>query len=127
MFTHMVLGADDLGSARAFYDATLAVLGHKPGSFDNEDRLFYRTPEGVLGIVRPLDGAPASCGNGTTIGFRAGSTQLVDSWHAAGLANGGTACEDPPGIRRGAFGSLYLAYLRDPQGHKLCCAHRIDE
>jgi hypothetical protein len=53
------------------------------------------------------------------------SPEQADAWHAAGLAASGTACEDPPGVREGAAGKLYLAYLRDPDGNKLCALHRM--
>jgi len=49
----------------------------------------------------------------------------VDAWHAAGIANGGKTCEDPPGVREGAGGKMYLAYLRDPDGNKICALHRM--
>ncbi len=125
MFSHIMLGADDLEASKVFYDATLGALGHGPGVTDDKDRLFYMTDRGILALTRPIDGQPASCGNGSTIGFAAASPEAADAWHAAGLANGGTACEDPPGIREGGIGRLYLAYLRDPSGNKLCALHRM--
>jgi len=79
----------------------------------------------MASITPPINGQPASCGNGATIGFAAKSPAEADAWHAAGLANGGTTCEDPPGVRAGGMGSLYLAYLRDPAGNKLCALHRM--
>ena len=76
-------------------------------------------------VTSPIDGQPATTGNGTTIGFTFDSPEDVDAWHAAGIAAGGTAIEDPPGLRGNAFSSLYLAYLRDPDGNKLCGLHRL--
>jgi catechol 2,3-dioxygenase-like lactoylglutathione lyase family enzyme len=125
MFTHVVLGANDLEASRTFYDATLGALGIPPGAEDDRGRVFYRTPTGMFGITRPLDGEPACHANGGTIGFAAASPEQADAWHAAGLANGGTACEDPPGPRQGGFGTIYLAYLRDPTGNKICAVHRL--
>lgn len=125
MFSHIVLGADDVAQSRRFYDAILGVLGVSPGFEDEKGRIFYRTSTGVLGITKPINGQPASCANGGTIGFAAKSTEDVDRWHAAGLENGGVTCEDPPGPRTGSFGSLYLAYLRDPAGNKICAVHRV--
>lgn len=125
MFSHVMLGADDVAASRRFYDATLGALGMKPGREDDHGRVFYRGPTGVFGITRPIDGGPASCANGSTIGFAAPSTEAADAWHAAGLANGGTACENPPGIREGMGVRLYLAYLRDPAGNKICALHRL--
>jgi len=98
-------------------------LGMAPG-MANHQRYFYRSPTGTFGITTPINGEPATAGNGSTIGFKATSTQQADAFHAAGVANGGTTCEDPPGWREGAAGKLYLAYLRDPDGHKICVLHR---
>lgn len=125
MFSHIVLGADDVAQSQKFYDAVLGVLGVAPGHLDEKGRVFYRTSTGVLGITKPINGQPASCANGGTVGFAAKSTEDVDRWHATGVENGGTSCEDPPGVRNGSFGALYLAYLRDPAGNKICAVHRV--
>jgi catechol 2,3-dioxygenase-like lactoylglutathione lyase family enzyme len=124
MFSHIMIGTNDLDRAKTFYDAALGALGVSPGVF-NGNRVFYRTETGVFAVSKPINGEPASIGNGSTIGFAAASPALADAWHAAGLAAGGTACEDPPGVRNGPSGSLYLAYLRDPDGNKLCALHRL--
>ncbi len=124
MFSHIMIGTNDLDRAKTFYDAALGALGVSPGVF-NGNRVFYRTETGVFAVSKPINGEPASIGNGSTIGFAAASSALADAWHAAGLAAGGTACEDPPGVRNGPSGSLYLAYLRDPDGNKLCALHRL--
>ena len=125
MFSHIMLGADDIAASKAFYDATLGALGVPPGFTVDKGRVFWMTPTGILAITKPIDGKPASCGNGSTIGFAVKSPEEANAWHAAGLAAGGTACEDPPGPRSGTTGSLYLAYLRDPAGNKLCALHRM--
>ncbi|QNA82713.1 VOC family protein [Sphingomonas sp. So64.6b] len=125
MFSHIMVGADSIDVSKTFYDSTLDVLGVKPGRIDDKGRVFYVTQTGIFAISKPIDGKPASCANGATIGFAAETPELVDAWHAAGIANGGSTCEDPPGIRQGSFGQLYLAYLRDPAGNKLCAMHRI--
>jgi catechol 2,3-dioxygenase-like lactoylglutathione lyase family enzyme len=88
---------------------------------DDRGRCFYRTDSGVFAITKPIDGNAATHGNGSTIGFLAESQAAADAWHAAGLANGGVSCEDPPGLRANG---LYLAYLRDPSGNKICALHR---
>jgi len=126
MFSHVMLGANDIQRSKAFYDATLAVLGFKPGVIDDKGRCFYFSKTGVFALSKPIDGNPACNGNGSTIGFAATDPATADAWHEAGLANGGTACEDPPGIREGAAGKLYLAYLRDPAGNKVCALHRLE-
>jgi catechol 2,3-dioxygenase-like lactoylglutathione lyase family enzyme len=125
MFSHIMLGADDIEKSKAFYDATLGALGVPPGFLDPKGRVFWMTPTGIFAITKPIDGKPASCGNGSTVGFAVTSPEQANAWHAAGLAAGGTACEDPPGVRSGATGDLYLAYLRDPAGNKLCALHRM--
>jgi catechol 2,3-dioxygenase-like lactoylglutathione lyase family enzyme len=125
MFSHIMVGADDIAAAKKFYDATLGVFGVPPGTIDPKGRVFYITETGIFSISKPINGAKASAGNGSTIGFAASSADKANAWHAAGIANGGTACEDPPGVREGATGNLYLAYLRDPSGNKLCALHRV--
>ncbi len=124
MFSHVMIGTNDLTKAKAFYDAVLGALGVKPGFVDRH-RVFWRTPTGVFSVTTPIDGKPANVGNGGTIGFAAASAEQSDAWHAAGVANGGVTCEDPPGVREGANGKLYLAYLRDPDGNKICALHRM--
>ena len=125
MYSHIMVGANDLAESKAFYDATLGALGDGPGRADDKNRVFWMTPTGIFSITKPINGDDACHGNGATIGFAASSPQAADAWHAAGVATGGTTCEDPPGIREGALGKLYLAYLRDPAGNKLCALHRM--
>jgi catechol 2,3-dioxygenase-like lactoylglutathione lyase family enzyme len=124
MFSHIMIGTNDLKRAQTFYDSLLGTLGVRPARVDGH-RIFYRTPTGVFSLTTPINGEHATCANGMTIGFAAESTAHVDAWHAAGIAAGGTTCEDPPGVREGSTGKLYLAYLRDPDGHKLCALHRL--
>jgi catechol 2,3-dioxygenase-like lactoylglutathione lyase family enzyme len=116
MFTHVMLGSNDLRRARNFYDATFAALGGAPGTEDDRGRLIYAHAGGRLMITRPIDGGAATAANGGTIGLAAASPAHVRAWHAAGTAHGGTAIESPPTERpNGAF----VAYLRDPDGNKL--------
>ena len=122
MFSHVMVGADDIEASKKFYDATLGALGHGPGTMDPKGRVFYLTPTGVFALTKPINGEPTTGANGGTIGFAAGSPEAADAWHKAGLENGGTAIEDPPGVREGS--NIYLAYLRDPAGNKICALHR---
>jgi len=124
MFSHIMVGTSDLEKSKVFYDAVLGALG-VPAGFVDRHRVFWRTPAGVFGVSLPIDGQPATVGNGGTIGFASASPEQDDAWHAAGLAHGGTTCEDLPGVREGAAGKMYLAYLRDPDGHKLCALYRM--
>jgi len=123
MFSHVMVGVNDLEVSKKFYDAVLGTIGVAPG-VANKNRYFYRSKTGTFAISTAINGEPACHGNGSTIGFKMESPEQVDAWHAAGIANGGTTCEDPPGLRDGAVGKLYLAYLRDPDGNKLCGLHR---
>ncbi|MBK6386709.1 MAG: VOC family protein [Rhodoferax sp.] len=123
MFSHVMLGVSDLGVSKQFYDALLGTLGIGPG-VANRNRYFYRSPTGSFGITTPINGEPATHGNGSTIGFTMQSPEQADAFHAAGVANGGTTCEEPPGFRDNGVGKLYLAYLRDPDGNKICALHR---
>jgi catechol 2,3-dioxygenase-like lactoylglutathione lyase family enzyme len=125
MFSHIMIGTNDVDRAKAFYDKVLGTLGIAPAMVDG-NRIFYRTPAGVFAVTKPINGEPASAPNGGTIGFACSSKEQADAWHAAGVANGGKSCEDPPGVREGRMGKLYLAYLRDPDGNKLCALHRMN-
>lgn len=125
MFSHIMIGANDINASKVFYDAILGELGHKPGVIDEKGRCFYFTDDGIFALTPPINGEPASHGNGTTIGFAAVSGAQADAWHAAGVASGGEPCEDAPGVRETGLGQLYLAYLLDPSGNKICALHRI--
>ncbi|MGI1677525.1 MAG: VOC family protein [Cellvibrionaceae bacterium] len=125
MFSHVMLGANDIQESKKFYDEVLGALGVKPGVIDEKGRCFYRTKTGIFSLSKPIDGEPACNGNGSTIGFAAQSEDEANAWHKAGLANGGITCEDPPGIRDGGAVKLYLAYLRDPSDNKICALYRL--
>ena len=123
MFSHIMVGSNDIERSKRFYDAVFDAIGAKPGMQD-EKGVNYRHNGAMFMVRPPLNGEAATVGNGSTIGFNLDSPEAVDAWHAAGCGNGGRSCEDPPGIREGAFGKLYLAYMRDPDGNKLCGLHR---
>ena len=123
MFSHVMLGVNDLERGKRFYDAMLGQLGIAPG-VANKSRFFYRSPTGTFAIATPINGEPASAGNGSTTGFTAQSVDQVNAAHAAGVAAGGASIEDAPGWRGEGPGGLYLAYLRDPDGNKICLLHR---
>lgn len=119
MFSHVMVGVNNLEASKTFYDAVLGAIGIGPG-VANKNRYFYVSPGGVFAITTPINGKPATSGNGGTVGFAVKSPEQANAWHAAGVANGGTTCEDPPGFRD----KTYLAYLRDPDGNKLCALCR---
>ena len=120
MYSHVMVGSNDLDRAKNFYDA----LFGKEARRDDKGRLSYGRRGAVFMVSNPIDGQAASHGNGSTVGFNFDSPDEVDAWHKAGVAAGGTSIEDPPGYRENAFGKLYLAYLRDPDGNKLCGLYR---
>lgn len=125
MFSHITIGSNDIERSKSFYDAIFAAIGGNPGIQDPKGRLIYMHNGGMLLVTKPIDGKAATHANGGTIGIAIDSPERVDAWHDAGVNAGGTSIEDPPGTRmiEGA-GSLYLAYLRDPDGNKLCALHR---
>ena len=125
MFSHVMIGSNDIARSKKFYDALFAAVGGKPAAQDDKGRLIYAHNGGLLLVSKPIDGKPATHANGGTIGFAMTGPEQASAWHDAGVANGGTAIEDPPGVRQGGFGQLYLAYLRDPDGNKLCALHRM--
>jgi catechol 2,3-dioxygenase-like lactoylglutathione lyase family enzyme len=122
MFSHIMVGANDIEASKVFYDAVLGAIGYEPGVIDPKGRCFYVTKTGIFSLSIPIDGEPAGPGNGSTVGFAVEGPEIGDAWHAAGLAHGGTTCEDPPGVRDN---NIYLAYLRDPAGNKICALHRM--
>lgn len=123
MFSHIFVGSTDLARSKTFYDALFAAAGGPEGVVDAaKNRLVYVHKGAAFIVAIPINGEAACVANGGTIGFALDNEAQVDAWHAAGVAHGGTTCEDPPGLREAA--NLYLAYLRDPDGHKLCALYR---
>ena len=128
MFNHIMVGTNDIGRSKALYDAVLGVLGAgQPVANDGptgHKRLFYIHNGGVFCVSEPINGEPATHANGATIGFKCDSLDQVKQFHDVAVAHGGVSIEDPPGLREGGMGSLNLAYVRDPDGNKLCAIHR---
>lgn len=124
MFSHVMLGSNDIARSKTFYDATFAAFGGKPAIEDAYGRLIYQHNGSTFMVTKPIDGQPATHANGGTIGF-AMTPEQADAWEAAGKASGGAACEDPPGPREGS--PYYLAYLRDPDGNKLCALNILEK
>jgi predicted enzyme related to lactoylglutathione lyase len=122
MYSHMMVGSNDIARSKKFYDATFMAMGGRAGSIDPKGRLVYMHNGGIFLVTPPINGEPATHGNGCTVGLSM-TPEQADAWHAAGVANGGTAIEDAPGERPGS--GFYLAYLRDPDGNKLCALHRM--
>src|SRR5260370_5836261 len=125
MYSHIMVGSNDIVRSKKFYDDLFVAMGGKPGVEDAKGRLIYPHNGGLLMVSKPIDGKPASHANGGPIGFSMSGREQADAWHKAGVANGGKTIEDPPGVRQGAPRPMYLAYLRDPDCNKLCALYRI--
>jgi catechol 2,3-dioxygenase-like lactoylglutathione lyase family enzyme len=128
MLNHVMVGSNDIERSKRFYDAVLGVLGAPAGTKNEAStghmRVFYRHDGGVFGVSEPINNEPATFGNGGTIGFKCHSPEQVKEFHDIAVAHGGVSIEDPPGLRQGAMGALHLAYVRDPDGNKLCALYR---
>ena len=128
MLNHVLLGTNDIERSKRFYDAVLAVLGAgepmRNVNATGQTRLFYRHDGSTFGITEPIDGQPATASNGFTLGFKCESPEQLKQFHDTAVAYGGVSIEDPPGLREGKMGAMYLAYVRDPDGHKLCALYR---
>jgi|TARA_B100000085_G_scaffold258336_1_gene260336 catechol 2,3-dioxygenase-like lactoylglutathione lyase family enzyme len=126
MFSHVMVGANNIEESRVFYDKIFKVLGAEPGkmypNLSGQKRYFYNFKGTTFCITEPIDGKPATVSNGATIGFNIDNTEQGDAWHKAGIENGGISIEEAPGIRNYGKFSMYLAYLRDPTGNKLCAS-----
>ena len=128
MLNHIMVGSNDIGKSRTFYNAVLGVLGAgEPMEHVNDTgqtRLFYIHDGSTFCVSEPINGKPAEPSNGSTIGFKCDSPEQVVELHDIAIANGGTSIEDPPGPREGSMGVMHLSYFTDPDGHKLCGIHR---
>jgi catechol 2,3-dioxygenase-like lactoylglutathione lyase family enzyme len=128
MFNHIMLGSKDIERSKRFYDAVLGTLGAgqpvRNTAPTGHTRLFYRHEGSVFCVSEPINGEEATVANGGTIGFKCSSPELVREFHDVAVAHGGSSIEEPPGLRQSSLGSMYLAYVRDPDGHKLCAIHR---
>jgi catechol 2,3-dioxygenase-like lactoylglutathione lyase family enzyme len=122
-----MVGSTDINRSKKFYDALFGAMGGKPGVQDPKGRLLYMHNGGLFMVTTPIDVKAATHANGGTIGFSMSGPEQAEAWHKAGVANGGKAIEDPPGVRESGAGPLYLAYLRDPDGNKLCALHRVQK
>jgi catechol 2,3-dioxygenase-like lactoylglutathione lyase family enzyme len=124
MINHVMIGSNDIERSKTFYNAVLGVLGAGEPMVNVSDsghtRLFYMHGGSVFAVTEPINGEPATCANGATIGFRCGSLEQVQQLHDAAVANGGTSIEDPPGPRSGGMGTMNLCYFLDPDGNKIC-------
>src|SRR4030095_7451732 len=128
MFSHVMIGSNDIERSKLFYDAVLGTLGAGEPlpnvAPSGHTRLFYRHNGGTFCVSEPIDGQPATAANGGHIGFKCDSPEQVKACHDVAVAHGGSSIENPPGLREGNLGPMHLAYVRDPDGNKLCAIHR---
>ena len=129
VLNHVMVGSNDIERSKRFYDAVLGVLGAGEPTRNKADtghtRLFYRHDGSIFGISEPIDDDKATFANGGTIGFKCDSPEQVRKFHDTAVAHGGASIEDAPGLRASSAGPLHLAYVRDPDGNKLCAIHRV--
>ena len=129
MFSHVMIGSNDIDKSKRFYDAVLGTLGagepFRNLAPSGHTRLFYRHEGNTFCVSEPIDGEAATCANGGTIGFKCSSPEQVKAFHDAALAHGGVSIEEPPGLRDNGMGPMHLAYVRDPDGNKLCAIYRV--
>ena len=128
MLFHTMVGSNDIERSKHFYNAVLGTIGVKEAMINmagtGHTRLFYRNPAGTNFIVtEPINDEPATVSNGSTVAFACASPEQVKQFHDTAVANGGTSIEDAPGPRDSAMGQIHLAYVRDPDGNKLCAIH----
>ena len=131
MFNHIMVGSNDIERSKIFYDAVLAVLGAgepiRNKAHSGHTRLFYRHNGNTFCVSEPINGEAATFANGGTIGFKCDSPEQVQRFHDVAIAHGGRSIEDPPGLRESNLGALHLAYVRDPDGNKLCAIYRVKQ
>jgi catechol 2,3-dioxygenase-like lactoylglutathione lyase family enzyme len=128
MFNHVMIGSNDIDRSKRFYDAVLGTLGAgeplRNKASSGHTRLFYRHDGCTFCVTEPINGEEATFANGGTIAFKCNSAEQVKAFHDAAVEHGGNSVEDPPGLREGSLGAMYLAYVKDPDGHKLCAIYR---
>ena len=129
MFNHIMIGSNDIERSKRFYDAVLGTLGAgepiRNVAGTGHVRLFYRHDGNTFCVTEPINGEGATVANGGTIGFKCNSPEQAKAFHDTAVAHGGQSIENPPGLRENSLGALYLAYVRDPDGHKLCAIYRV--
>ena len=128
MFNHIMVGSNDIERSKRFYDAVLATLGagepFRNVAATGHTRLFYRHDGSLFCASEPINDEEATCANGGTIAFICSSPEQVQQFHDTAVAHGGVSIEDPPGLRESNLGAMYLAYVLDPDGNKLCAIYR---
>jgi catechol 2,3-dioxygenase-like lactoylglutathione lyase family enzyme len=131
MFNHVMVGSNDIERSKRFYDAVLGTLGVseplRNSAKTGHVRLFYRHAGNTFCVTEPINSEKSTIANGGTIAFKCDSAEKVQEFHDTAIAHGGESIEDPPGLREGSLGAMYLAYVRDPDGNKLCAIYRVKQ
>jgi len=117
MIHHVSVGTNHVARAKRFYDAVLPIVGITPLAED-EGGLGYACGTFHFSVQIPIDGRPATIGNGSHIAFAAEDRSMVDRFREAALAHGGTD-DGAPGLRPDYDAHYYAAFVRDPDGNKL--------
>lgn len=127
MLSHVFIGITDFDRALAFYQPIMDALqlrmkfcdpGKPWAAWMSKD-----APRPLFVIGTAFDEQPATPGNGQMIALLAPNREIVNRCHALAMAQGGS-CEGPPGLRAHYHPDYFGAYMRDPDGNKLCvCCH----
>lgn len=127
MLSHVFIGITDFDRALAFYQPIMDALKLQM-KFCDPDKpwaawMSKDAPRPLFVIGTAFDEQPATPGNGQMIALLASSREIVNCCHALAMAHGGS-CEGPPGLRPHYHPDYFGAYMRDPDGNKLCvCCH----
>ena len=129
VLSHVILGTNDTARAIEFYDQVLSVLGHER-RWEGESGAGYGKGDerGVdtFWVTVPLDGEPATAGNGTNVCFVAPTRRSVDEFYQVAI-DLGAVDEGAPGIREEVHDNFYACYVRDLDGNKIVAAcHEIE-
>ena len=128
MLNHVMVGSNDIERSKRFYDAVLGTLGAgepmRNKARSGHTRLFYRHDGSTFCVSEPINDETATSGNGNTVAFKCHSPEQVREFHDVAVAHGGVSIEDAPGLRNSTTGPVHLAYVRDPDGNKLCAIYR---
>ena len=95
MFSHVMVGSNDIARSKKFYDAVFVAMGAQPGVEDARGAGLQHNG-GRFMVSKPIDGKPANHANGGTIGFTMSDAKQAEVWHKAGVANGGTSVQQGP-------------------------------
>lgn len=130
VISHITIGTNDIRQARRFYDPLFDLLGWQPVKEDLGEWMGWTPAHAdhpMFVVTLPLDENPATVGNGSMVALNVPDRDTVRRGHALALGLGGTD-EGAPGPRPNYHPNYFGAYLRDPDGNKLClCCHVAED